>query len=397
MKHLVVASPLPPSWSGIATYTANLLPHWTRQWRVTVVLADGEPTPTDLPDAVDVIHASSWHWFRRVATVDRIIWALGNSEFHLHVPALVRAHGGVVLAHDVRMTGLHCLLAQRASDPHWLSTRVRDHHGPALGDEIRAIEGDGPFTPVFSAARTRLEQANVFLLKEAVQGADAVVVHSHLAARLARLDIGPPIPVHVTPFGHPAVRPRARPNNAVVASFGFVATEKHAMLLTEAMAAVRQRVPQAELRFVGHADPAVAAAIGAEAARLGLPGAVTITGRLDNDEYQRQLGETAVAVQLRAIVNGEASAAVSDCLAAGVPTIVSDHGAQGELPTDAVIKIPSSGTTTLVSDEIVRALTDRGHWEDLTNGAQRFAAQCSFAAAAEALSRILSDTPPPRL
>jgi len=40
------------------------------------------------------------------------------------------------------------------------------------------------------------------------------------------------------------------------------------------------------------------------------------------------------------VSNGEASAAICDCLAAGVPTIVSDLGWTGELPPDAAAHIP---------------------------------------------------------
>ena len=41
-----------------------------------------------------------------------------------------------------------------------------------------------------------------------------------------------------------------------------------------------------------------------------------------------------LAVQLRSVSNGEASGATADCLAAGVPTIVTDLGWSGELPAD---------------------------------------------------------------
>ena len=47
-----------------------------------------------------------------------------------------------------------------------------------------------------------------------------------------------------------------------------------------------------------------------------------------------------LAVQLRALSRGETSAAVFDCLAYGVPTIVNANGSMVELPEGSVLMLP---------------------------------------------------------
>jgi glycosyltransferase involved in cell wall biosynthesis len=237
----------------------------------------------------------------------------------------------------------------------------------------------------------------VLLFREACRGADVVAVHSELAARLARADLDGTLPVHVVPFGHPAPRARTAERSEVVASFGFVAVEKHVPLLLDAMQLVVRRRPAARLRLVGHADAPVLALIDAAVERLGLSGVVSVTGRLDDTAYARELEGAAVAVQLRAIVNGEASAAVADCLAAGAPTIVSDNGAQAELPDDAVVKVPPDAPADVVAAAILFVLDDRERADGLAAGGQRHAERSSFAVAADALSDLLDHAPAPRL
>jgi hypothetical protein len=67
---------------------------------------------------------------------------------------------------------------------------------------------------------------------------------------------------------------------------------------------------------------------------------VEIPGHVDAERWSDLLARADLAVQLRVVSNGEASAAVCDCLAAGIPTIVSDIGWMGELPRDAVVHVP---------------------------------------------------------
>jgi glycosyltransferase involved in cell wall biosynthesis len=329
--------------------------------------------------------------------VDRVLLCLGNSRHHLDVPAVAAAYGGLVLGHEVRMTALQCLLAAAHPDPHHLSEVVRDRHGRHLGDEIRAIEDRVPVAVSFDEARARLEQANAYLLGPSIRGADALAVTSDFAARLADLELwGRPVPTQVLPFGHPDVRPAPgeRPP-AVIASFGMMADEKGPQILVEALAEVRRAIPTARLRFVG-AQPSgpLAAQLDSAARRLGVDAAVTFVGRLEAAEYRKEMDGASVAVQLRTAVNGEMSAAIADCLASGIPTVVSNVGAQAGLSDDAVAKVPPRTGPRELARHLIALLQDPERRRVMVKAGQAHAAAHSFRRAAEALEAALDDVVP---
>jgi glycosyltransferase involved in cell wall biosynthesis len=396
---LGVISPLTPAWTGIADYTARLLPHLEDQWDVVVFIGDDDPDPTNLSSRTEVMHVRSWSWYCRIGSIDRLLLCLGNSKYHLHVPEMIARHGGVVLAHDVRMTALCCLLAAADADRHWLSALVAQRHGIELAREIAAIEDRSPVAESFAEVRRRLEEANTLLLAPVARGADAVLVHSCFAARLARLELAQTgVSVSVIPFGHPdiTVGPCDRAP-ALIATFGQVGPEKHPSLLVESFASIRRRLPAASLRFVGVVDPAQRQVLEDQARRAGVADGVTFTGRIDEAAYNQELARATVAVQLRAVVNGEASAAVADCLAAGVPTVVSDVGAHTELPGGVAMRVSADVDSYDLGEEIANLLLDPPRREGLSCAGRGYAESSSFAVAAEGLTRALKAAPRPRV
>ncbi len=63
-------------------------------------------------------------------------------------------------------------------------------------------------------------------------------------------------------------------------------------------------------------------------------------------------------MQLRATSNGETSGAVAKCLAAGVPTIVTDIGSAAELPDAAVLKVDRDVAPKALGEAIADLLAD---------------------------------------
>lgn len=393
-----MVSPLPPAWSGIADYTRRLLPRLSDDWEISVVVADDDPEPATLPDDVRVFTFHEWPWAHRLVGAERMLLCLGNSHHHLHVPELCRRHGGVVLAHDVRATAFHCLRAAASSDPHFLSRLVGERHGPEMEREIRELEEQSSVAESFDEVRRRLEEVNALLLGAATAGAHAVLVHTRLAARLARLELTDTgVPVSVVPFGHPALRVAPRePVTGRICSFGMVEPEKNPMLLIEALPAMRAALPNATLRFVGPIGKGMAGPLERLADRLGVSEAVSMTDRVGDAEYQDELDRAEVAVQLRAVVNGEASAAVADCLSAGIPTVVSAIGAQAELPAGAAVGVRPGARAPEIVTSLLSLLTDDSKRKELSRGAAEHAGRYSFATAARALTGALRSAPPLR-
>ncbi|MEA2589119.1 MAG: hypothetical protein QOH66_2046, partial [Actinomycetota bacterium] len=148
--------------------------------------------------------------------------------------------------------------------------------------------------------------------------------------------------------------------------------------------------PDARLRLVGPGSPEDLAAVRAHAARLGIAGAVTATGQVDDAGWDRHLSEAMVAVQLRASTNGEFSGAVAEALAAGIPTIVTALGSAAELPDDAAVKLPTESPPEALAAEILGLLSDPGRRKGLSEAARAYAASLSFESVAAELYGMLT-------
>jgi glycosyltransferase involved in cell wall biosynthesis len=94
-------------------------------------------------------------------------------------------------------------------------------------------------------------------------------------------------------------------------------------------------------------------------------------------------------VQPRLVSNGEASAAVTECLAAGLPTVVTDLGWCAELPDAAVGKVPVELTARALASAMAGALDDQSQRATLRRVARAHAEVNSFAAVAELYLELL--------
>jgi hypothetical protein len=101
-----------------------------------------------------------------------------------------------------------------------------------------------------------------------------------------------------------------------------------------------------------------------------------------------QIGAT-VAVKLRAATNGESSGAVSELLALGVPTVVSDLGAMAELPDDVAPKVSIGCTPTELAAVLTGLLTDDDARRAVSDGALAYARANTYARAARTLVKTL--------
>ena len=69
---------------------------------------------------------------------------------------------------------------------------------------------------------------------------------------------------------------------------------------------------------------------------------IRITGFADPETYRTYLAAADMAVQLSTFSHAEPSRPVLDCLAYGLPTIVTLHGSLPKLPDDVVVKLPDT-------------------------------------------------------
>jgi len=352
---LAFVSPLPPERSGIANYSAELLPALASYYDIELV--------TDQPVIADPLLAErfckrSVAWFEEHATsYERVLYHFGNSPFHSHMFHLLRRVPGVVVLHDFYLGHVLRHLEFSMEIPQaWWRALYESHGYPALLERKEATNSESLVTKYPCSWRE-------------IADADGVIVHSSYSATLMQQWYGSGVAERVRqvplmrkcgPVSLQREHARARlglPRDAFIfASFGIINPAKlvHRLLNAWRISGfVEDR--DCLLILAGEAnDPHYARELNIciPLAASVSSGRVVKTGFLENVDYLDMLEAVDVAVQLRTDTRGETSGAVLDCMAYGIPTIINAHGPLAELPQDALYALSDAFS----DEELVAAL-----------------------------------------
>jgi glycosyltransferase involved in cell wall biosynthesis len=325
-------SPLPPERSGIADYSALLLPALRRRVDVDVVRR-GRTRPA--------------------RGADLSLYHVGNSpEAHGWIVDALRRRRGLVVLHEYV---LHHLVAGltigRKNGPAYLAAMERDAGVPGrlLGWGVL----DGRVPPLWE-----VRPEDFPLAGEILDRATGLVVHSRYVegrARAAGYE-GPLWRIPHPAWNPPDVAPAELGPGPVIGSFGHLNASKRVPELLAAFARLRERRPDARLLLVGPAAP-----------RFDVP---SLGEGVLREEYvdERRLWELMArceaCVSLRAPTMGETSGTAIRALSLGKPLVVSDLGWFAELPDEVALKVPvderepdalTGALELLLDDEPLRA------------------------------------------
>lgn len=341
---LAYISPLPPERSGIADYSALLLPELSRYYEIDLIAKLPE---IDEPSLTGKFALRSVDWFRQNSgAFDRVLYHFGNSHFHEHMFELVAEIPGTVVLHDFFLGNIQAYREFVSGHANRWARALYDSHGyPAVAEHFRAQDPD---------AASFKYPCNFDVLRHA-QG---VIVHSPHSVQLAKKWIGNAfaadwalIPLlRALPTAGDDRRAEARAalglkeGDILVCSFGMLnPTKLNHRLLHAWLASSLAGDPRCKLVFVGDNEK------GAYGARLELDVAATqgqagITGWVDKELFHRYLSACDIAVQLRTLSRGETSAAVLDAMGHAAATITNANGSMAFLPRDAVWMLPDDFT-----------------------------------------------------
>lgn len=429
-RRLAVVSPFPPAASGVATYTYRLVEELRNEGSSHIDLyADGPTQHQHGPEGLSTEPASTLITLEALGgRYDHIIYTIGNSHHHLGALDLLRRRPGVVLCHDVRLGNLY--IAEHGDLPQSyrsLPRAVRRLYGPTIPEDV----GRGT---VFTPEQQR--RFGLLLAREVIELSERYLVSSSAARELALSDVAGRFEerVAILPFAleAPAVpdppdapdagagAPRSSDSGdsseaaratlpeiaalggaALVAHFGIVDPAKQPSLLVEAFSRLRRppdegAAPAPRLAFVGPIADSLAEQLRAEAEELGMADALLLSGVVPPALFRAFVERATVAVQLRSQFNGEASAAVGQCLACGVPTVVSDLGWMSELPDAAVVKVPAQVPAASLAATLGDLLADAARREELSQAAREVARRQGFDVTARALLEVLDELAPAR-
>jgi glycosyltransferase involved in cell wall biosynthesis len=366
-------SPLPPTPSGIADYSAELLPVIAERSTIDVFC------PPDRGRAeIDGASVRPPDAFRQ-DSYDAVFHHLGNNPFHDFVyRSALDTPEGIAVFHDAV---LHHLID-------WLSFGEGrlDHQGYA-----DVLEGEyGKVGKRLADLRTRGMATDfekfLFPLTGLVARRARAVVHSH-GVRDRMLEVAPDAEIFVIPHhAQPAPRSvagvtrreaRARlglPAEAfLVGHFGFITRPKQPGPVLRGFARLAER-RDALLLVVGE-NQTPGRALERFTRKLGIHDRVQLTGYVDLTRFYLYLRSVDVVVNLRYPTAGETSGTFARALAEGKATIVNNLGSFAEIPDDVSLKVEvDEDQVEALAGHLIRLAEDPNLRRSLGNHAQAFAA-----------------------
>ncbi len=317
-------SPLPPSRSGIADYSALLLPA--------------------LEESIDVEVVQPGR-FRRAPKADVALYHVGNDpEAHGWIVEALRRRPGVVVLHELVLHHLVAGITLARGDAAGYLAALEAEYGLA-GRLLAYGVLDNRIPPLWETRPQDFPLAG-----EILRLAQSLVVHSRYVEEGARA-AGYGGPIACIP--HPAWK-RERTTatkGALIGCFGHLNESKRVPQLYAAFARLRERFPDARLLLVGGASRRLA--------DLETPDGVTREGYVDEERLWSLMESCDTVVSLRSPTMGETSGTVVRALSAGIPLVVSDVGWFSELPDTVAVKVaPDEREVETLAAELERLLSD---------------------------------------
>jgi glycosyltransferase involved in cell wall biosynthesis len=357
-------SPMPPSRSGVADYSALLLPA--------------------LAERVDVVVAKPGR-LHREPPADVALYHVGNDpEAHGWIVEALRRRPGVVVLHDFVLHHLVVGLTFARGDAAGYLEAMERENG-MVGRLLAYAVLDNRIPPLWE---TRPED---FPLAGEVLGlATGLIVHSRYVEERARA-AGFAGPIRRIP--HPAwpvpdVEPAAVEGAPLFGCFGNLNESKRVPELLAGFARLRARVPAARLLLVGDASRRLQT--------LQLPEGVIRRERVNEDELWSLMAACDAIVGLRSPTMGETSGSAIRALSLGKPLVVSDVGWFSELPGDVAVKVPVGEREAETVAAALEALSDPDVRARMGDSARRLVErEHSLGAVVDAYAAVLGEASRP--
>ena len=339
-------SPMPPESSGIADYSALLLPALRERVDVTVVKrgAKRPPRGTDL----SVYHIGN------------------NPDAHGWIFDALRRSPGLVVLHDFVLHHLVAGVTIGRRDGHGYLDAMERGHG-VVGRLLAHGVLDKRLPPLWEARPEEFP-----LTGEVISFASGLVVHSRYVEQRARDAgfTGPIARVAHPAWPDPGVDPAAVAGRPLIGAFGNVNQSKRVPQLLEAFARVRLDHPEARLLLVGATSPGFD--LERRLQRLGLDSeGIVREGYVDERRLWQLMAACDVHVNLRSPTMGETSGTAIRALTLGKPLVVSDVGWFAELPDGAALRVPIGDDEVADLTAALRLLAERPDAREAMGAAAR--------------------------
>jgi glycosyltransferase involved in cell wall biosynthesis len=355
---LAYFSPLPPQRSGIADYSAELLPWLAQHLEVETFVDEGVKvgheivlgTAARFPVRGDKAFPALWEAGR----YDAVLYHIGNNhEYHARTWRMLMRYPGITVLHEPMLHHLVRGMTLARGDLDGYVEEMRYAYGRTGEALARRSLGTGiPLDAWSYPLFERVVDASLGLIVHNDCTRDRVLA-SRPGTRIAK------VPHHLSlPLTSEGEGLRAAlglpPTGLLFASFGFITPAKRIDVALRAFARLRREVaPDALYLLVGEVSPYydLGSLLTPE-----LSAGVVLIGRTELPGFLRYMAVADVAVNLRYPSAGETSGTLIRLLGLGKAVIVSNTGAFAEIPDDGCAKIDLDATEEEMLFTVLRAL-----------------------------------------
>jgi glycosyltransferase involved in cell wall biosynthesis len=335
---------MPPERSGVADYSALLLPALGELLDVSVVRRGRKRAPRGTD--VSLYHVGN------------------NPDAHAWIVDALRRRPGVVVLHDFVLHHLVAGMTVGRRDGHGYLDAMEREYG-VVGRLLAHGVLDKRIPPLWES-----RPADFPLSSFVYEHATGLIVHSRTVSELVRAS-GFTGALSVVP--HPAwpmqsVEPARIAPGPVIGCFGVVTASKRSPELRQATARVRAERPDVTLLLVGPTSPGFD--LERRLQRIGLAGEGLVReGWADERRLWALMAGVDIAVNLRHPTMGETSGSVIRAMSLGKPLIVTDVGWFSELPDDVALKVPPGASEVEVLSGALELLVSRPDLRDAMGAA----------------------------
>jgi glycosyltransferase involved in cell wall biosynthesis len=315
-------SPMPPVRSGIAAYSAELVPRLAGAHTI---------------DCFSAANAVDFLWQARRDPYDLVVYQLGNAPCHDFLWGYLAFEPGLVVLHDARLHHARArdLLHQERFDDYRREFRY-DHPETQRDFAEYAVAGlGGPIYYCWPMLRVAIRTARLVAVHNPRVAADLRAEFPGAAVEAIHLGTAPF--GSAAPGADEAARERGRavlgvpPEAVLFAAFGKITAEKRIGAILRAFEAVASEHADVHLLLAG--DASEFPALERERSASAHAARIHVTGYIPDQAIGEYLAASDACLCLRWPTALETSASWVQCLAAARPTVITDLAHLVDIPS----------------------------------------------------------------
>ena len=343
IEKVYILTPLKPEKTGIADYFNSTIHEFHTRIEMILVNPEAKSGDYQCPECskgVEVISPADFVAASKEKSA--FVYNIGNSSFHTWQHEIIREFPGLVILHDVFLSGLEYTKVLETSPEEVIQNLI-----PFNTTTLLALSQDFQKDPIGKFLTRRINRA-------IVENATTIIVHTAKTKDLLLEDFmlaeGNEIQVISLPVKPKVLNRKATTESNVIGVFGRIAEAKmYKEILRAWEISETGNSGSYELKFVGES---FAPTFEFELQKIEKKFNVSAIENFSDDVYDSELSKVLFAIQLRRSSRGESSGALLDVVAASVPVIINNLDISYSISSKLLNIIPEDFTAIQLAKSI---------------------------------------------